>query len=90
MRKQSPYRKQVPWLMKQNSEIIEQSTRHLRVLMIAPTSFFSDYGCHVRIYEEAKILQKLGHRVTVLPTTMAKMCRAGYSTHIADPLATTL
>ena len=49
-----------------NSEIIEQSTRHLRVLMIAPTSFFSDYGCHVRIYEEAKILQKLGHRVTIV------------------------
>src|SRR5262245_58068236 len=24
-----------------------------RVLMIAPTSFFADYGCHVRILEEA-------------------------------------
>ena len=28
--------------------------------------FFADYGCHVRIYEEAVILRKLGHRVTIL------------------------
>lgn len=33
--------------------------------MIAPTSFFADYGCHVRILEEARILQQLGHSVTV-------------------------
>ena len=35
------------------------------VLMIAPTSFFSDYGCSVRILEEIRALQGLGHRVTV-------------------------
>ncbi len=35
------------------------------VLMIASTSFFGDYGCHVRILEEARILQKYGHRVTI-------------------------
>lgn len=40
--------------------------RSYRVLMIAPTSFFADYGCHVRILEEARILQQLGHRVTVV------------------------
>lgn len=34
--------------------------------MIAPTSFFADYGCHVRILEEVRILQKLGHQVTVV------------------------
>jgi len=33
--------------------------------MLAPTSFFADYGCHVRILEEARTLQKLGHRVTI-------------------------
>jgi glycosyltransferase involved in cell wall biosynthesis len=33
--------------------------------MIAPTSFFADYGCHVRILEEARTLQKLGHQVTI-------------------------
>jgi glycosyltransferase involved in cell wall biosynthesis len=34
--------------------------------MIAPTSFFADYGCHVRILEEARILRKLGHHVTIV------------------------
>ncbi len=35
------------------------------ILMIAPTSFFADYGCHIRIWQEAKALQKLGHRVVI-------------------------
>ena len=38
----------------------------MRVLMVAPTSFFLDYGCHVRILEEARVLQKHGHRVTLV------------------------
>lgn len=42
------------------------SSRSYRVLMIAPTSFFADYGCHVRILEEARALQRLGHRVTIV------------------------
>jgi glycosyltransferase involved in cell wall biosynthesis len=33
--------------------------------MIAPTSFFADYGCHVRILEEALSLQSLGNEVTI-------------------------
>ena len=33
--------------------------------MIAPTSFFADYGCHVRILEEARVLQRLGNRVAI-------------------------
>lgn len=37
----------------------------LSVLMIAPTSFFADYGAHVRPLEEIRALQRLGHRVTV-------------------------
>lgn len=37
-----------------------------KVLMIAPTSFFADYGCHVRILEEARILERLGHAVTIV------------------------
>jgi glycosyltransferase involved in cell wall biosynthesis len=37
-----------------------------RILMVAPTSFFLDYGCHVRILEEARVLQKLGHQVTLI------------------------
>ena len=37
-----------------------------RILMIAPTSFFSDYGCHVRIFEEARTLQQHGHTVKIV------------------------
>src|SRR5438045_2673655 len=33
--------------------------------MLAPTSFFADYGCHVRILEEILSLQEAGHSVTV-------------------------
>jgi glycosyltransferase involved in cell wall biosynthesis len=38
----------------------------MHILSLAPTSFFNDYGCHVRILEEARALQALGHKVTVV------------------------
>ena len=41
-------------------------TQSYRILMVAPTSFFLDYGCHVRILEEARALQRLGHQVTIV------------------------
>ena len=40
--------------------------RPLRILMVAPTSFFSDYGGHIRILEEAYTLQELGHQVAIV------------------------
>ncbi|RMF00464.1 MAG: glycosyltransferase family 1 protein [Chloroflexi bacterium] len=43
-----------------------EQTRQLNILMLSPTMFFADYGAHVRILEEATILQKMGHRVTIL------------------------
>ncbi len=36
------------------------------VVKIAPTGFFADYGCHVRILEEARALQQHGYDVTVV------------------------
>ena len=39
--------------------------RSYRVLTIAPTSFFGDYGCHVRILEETLALQRRGSQVTI-------------------------
>lgn len=33
--------------------------------MIAPTSFFSDYGGHIRILEETLALQALGNQITI-------------------------
>lgn len=38
----------------------------LRVLMLAPTPFFGDRGCHVRILEEIRALQDVGARVLLL------------------------
>jgi glycosyltransferase involved in cell wall biosynthesis len=37
-----------------------------RVLMIAPTSFFLDYGCHIRILEEARALLAQGLQVRIV------------------------
>jgi glycosyltransferase involved in cell wall biosynthesis len=39
--------------------------RQLKILMVAPTSFFADYGCHVRILEEARAIQSRGHEVLI-------------------------
>lgn len=38
----------------------------MRVLMIAPTSFFSDYGGHIRILEEMRALGEMGVKVAVV------------------------
>jgi glycosyltransferase involved in cell wall biosynthesis len=40
--------------------------RQLKVLMLAPTPYFSDRGCHVRIYEEARAVQALGIDVRIV------------------------
>lgn len=37
-----------------------------RILMIVPTSFFSDYGGHIRILEETRHLQAAGHQVSIV------------------------
>ena len=34
--------------------------------MLAPTPYFADRGCHVRIYEEARALTNLGHDVRIV------------------------
>lgn len=39
--------------------------RGKRILVVAPTPFFADRGCHVRILEETRALMALGHRVTI-------------------------
>jgi glycosyltransferase involved in cell wall biosynthesis len=37
----------------------------MKILMVAPTPFFADRGCHVRILGEIQGLQELGHEVVV-------------------------
>lgn len=38
----------------------------MKILMLAPTPFFADRGCHVRIYEEARALTSRGHEVRIV------------------------
>ena len=52
----------------------------MTILMIAPTPFFSDRGCHVRIEEEARLLQGLGHHVEILTYGLGRD-RPGLSIH---------
>jgi glycosyltransferase involved in cell wall biosynthesis len=44
----------------------------MKILMIAPTPFFSDRGGHMRILEEAKALQKLNHKITIVTYPLGK------------------
>jgi glycosyltransferase involved in cell wall biosynthesis len=48
--------------------------------MIAPTPFFADRGCHVRIYEEARALQALGCEVEIVTYHLGND-RPGLTTH---------
>jgi glycosyltransferase involved in cell wall biosynthesis len=50
----------------QNDAAEKREPRRFRVLMVAPTSFFSDYGGHIRILEEAYTLQNLGQEVAIV------------------------
>jgi glycosyltransferase involved in cell wall biosynthesis len=52
--------------MPDNPERRSSTPRGYRVLCLAPTSFFGDYGCHVRILEEGRALKALGHDITIL------------------------
>lgn len=38
----------------------------MKILMIAPTPFFSHRGTHIRILEEARALERLGHKITIV------------------------
>ncbi|MCA9997363.1 MAG: glycosyltransferase, partial [Anaerolineales bacterium] len=52
--------------MSEMGEMREGEKRPLRILMIAPTSFFSDYGGHIRILEETRTLLAMGHQVRIV------------------------
>jgi len=38
----------------------------VRILTIAPTAFYADYGCHVRIRGQLQALQGLGHEIRLV------------------------
>jgi hypothetical protein len=37
-----------------------------RILMLAPTPFFSDRGCHIRVLNSYLRLKNQGHKITLL------------------------
>lgn len=51
-----------------------------RVLMIAPTPYFADRGCHVRILEQARALQAMGCEVQICTYHLGQD-QAGILTH---------
>ncbi len=61
------------------------SPRTLRVLMLAPTPYFADRGCHVRIYEEARALKESGHEVLIVTYHLGRDM-AGISTFRIPPV----
>jgi len=53
--------------------------------MLAPTPFFADRGCHVRIFEEARILTAKGHRVEIVTYHIGRDL-PGIITHRIPPI----
>lgn len=43
----------------------QKLSQSMKIITVAATPFFSDRGCHVRIYNEAKYLQKFGAEVRI-------------------------
>lgn len=56
---------QRPTQIETDCSLDDRSIGPLRILKVAPTSFFADYGCHVRILEEALALQSVGDEVLI-------------------------
>lgn len=57
-------------------------TNMAKILIIAPTPFFSDRGTHIRILEEALALEKRGHLITIATYHIGKDIRSGIKTKI--------
>ncbi|MEZ4582116.1 MAG: hypothetical protein R3A10_10865 [Caldilineaceae bacterium] len=66
------------------------SGRRHRVLFIAPTSFFADYGCHVRILEEARVAKPGPPRDHRHVPQRPRPARVDHRAHVAHSLAARL
>lgn len=42
------------------------------VLVLAPTPYFSNRGCHIRIYEESKVIQSLGYDLVLATYSLGR------------------
>jgi glycosyltransferase involved in cell wall biosynthesis len=54
----------------------------MRILVVAPTPFFSDRGTHIRILEEALALEKMGHEITIATYHIGKDIHREINTNI--------
>lgn len=54
----------------------------MKILVIAPTPFFSDRGTHIRILEEALALEKLGHQIMIATYHIGKNIDSEIKTNI--------
>ena len=45
---------------------IKKTNKKMKILMLAPTPFFSDRGCHIRVLNSYLRLQSEGHKVTLI------------------------
>jgi len=54
----------------------------MKVLVVAPTPFFSDRGTHIRILEEALALEKRGIEVTIATYHIGQDFPASLNSHI--------
>jgi glycosyltransferase involved in cell wall biosynthesis len=55
-----------------SGSLLSQGQEVKRILTIAATPYFSDRGCHIRIFLEAKYLKKFGNKVKVLTYHLGK------------------
>ncbi len=54
----------------------------MRILVIAPTPFFSDRGAHIRILEESLALERLGHVISIATYHIGKDIQSDVDTRI--------
>ena len=59
----------------------------MRLLAIAPTGFFADYGCHVRIMGQLRALQTLGYDIRLVTYPAGRDISSLPTTRLPLPLA---
>lgn len=62
----------------------------MRILAVAPTGFFADYGCHVRIRGHLQALQNLGHVVHLVTYPAGRTLPTLPTTRLPLPWAHTM
>lgn len=62
----------------------------MKILAIAPTAFYADYGCHIRIRGQLRALQGLGHEIRLVTYPAGRATSGLAVTRIPLPFAHTM